>query len=582
MSAIVGIDLGTTNSLCAVFQDGAPRLIPNAHGEFLTPSIVGILESGEIIVGATAAQLRVTQPERCVATFKRWMGTSQKITIGRREFDSAELSSLVLRSLREDAQVFLGCAVKDAVITVPAYFNDNQRKATKLAGEMAGLTVRRIINEPTAAALVYGFHDRHATRKFIVIDLGGGTFDVTVMEVFEGTLEIVSTAGETQLGGEDFTMRIVGWALQQEGRQLEKTELQFPLHVARLREECETAKRLLGTTETAAIRVPNDRGEFSESGMRLTLTRAQVAEITDPLVKRLARCISRAMRDARSAVDEIAEVVLVGGATRSREVQRYVAELFGTEPQVRYNPDEVVALGAAVQAALINDDAAVEDMVMTDICPFTLGVSVVKEFGQREVAGYFLPVIHRNTTIPVSREEIVATYYANQRRVTVEIYQGESRKVEDNLLLGTMEVSGIPPGPEGQPIHLRFTYDLNGILEVEAYLPQTGKKFSTVLTQHVKGLTAQEIDRAMAQLQQLKFYPRDELPNRHLVALAERAVGEVGPFERQELERAIDRFEAAMHSGDREDFADARQSLLITLSSLGFPVDEESTNDGIA
>ena len=579
MSLIIGIDLGTTNSLCTVFQDGTPRLIPNAHGQMITPSIVGVLEDEQVVVGATAQQLRVTQPERCVACFKRWMGTGRRIEIGGQEFNSTELSSLVLRSLREDAEKFLGCEVRDAVITVPAYFNDNQRKATKLAGEMAGLKVRRIINEPTAAALVYGYHDRQAEKHLVVVDLGGGTFDVTVMEVFEGTLEIISTAGETQLGGEDFTSRIVGWVLQKQGRQLESAELQLPLHVARLREECESAKRRLVEEESADIKIPDDAGQFTEAVPTIQLTRDELIEVADPLVKRLARPLSRALRDAEVPIEDISEVVLVGGATRSIAVRRFVDDFFGVEAKAKFNPDEVVALGAAIQAALIEDDAAVDDMVMTDICPFTLGVEIAKDFGRRDMTGFFLPIIHRNTTVPVSKEEVVQTRQPNQRQVEVRVYQGESRKVKDNLLLGTLEVTGIPPGPSGQPVHLRFTYDLNGILEVEAYLPESGQKFQTVLTQHAKGLSSKEVEAAIARMQELKFYPRDDLQNQHLVLFAERVIGEVNKQQRDELEAALDSFEHSMGTGDAEMFEYTRQGLLITLSSLGFPVDEEPNID---
>jgi len=540
----------------------------------MTPSVVGVLKSGEAVVGAPAKELRVTQPERCVSCFKRWMGTGKRVEIGGQEYNSTELSSLVLRSLLEDAENFLGCEVRDAVITVPAYFNDNQRKATKLAGEMAGLNVRRIVNEPTAAALVYGYNDRQAEKNLVVVDLGGGTFDVTVMQVFEGTLEIISTSGETQLGGEDFTSRIVAWVLRQQGRQLETAELQLPLHVARLSEECEAAKRRLVEAENTQIRIPDDAGEFADEPKTLELSRSQLSEICDPLVKRLTRPLSRALRDARIPADEISEVVLVGGATRSVAVRQFVQEFFETEPQARFNPDEVVALGAAVQAALIEDDAAVDDMVMTDICPFTLGVEVTRDFGRREMSGFFFPIIHRNTTIPVSREEIVYTRHPNQRIMAVRVFQGESRKVKDNLLLGSLEVIGIPPGPSGQPVHLRYTYDLNGILEVEAYVPETGKKFQTVLTQNSESLSKKELEAAIARMQELKFFPRDDLANQHLVLFAERVVGEVGTYQRDELEQALDSFEASLESGDKELFEYAREGLLITLSSLGFPLDE--------
>ncbi|QEG43833.1 Hsp70 family protein [Roseimaritima ulvae] len=571
---IVGIDLGTTNSLCAIFRNGNPELIPNALGHKLTPSVVGVLPDGQIVVGQSARELQVTQPDRVAACFKRWMGTDRRIEIGGETFDSHELSSLVLRSLREDAENFLGMPVLDAVVTVPAYFNDHQRKATQLAGRMAGLNVRRIINEPTAAALTYGFHDRQAEKKLIVIDLGGGTFDVTVMDVFEGALEIVSTAGETQLGGEDFTTRLVAQVLQSQSRQLESCEMQFPRYVARLREKCEAAKRTLGQQESTTIAIPDDDGRFSDSPPTVTVRRSDLSQWFQPLVQRLERPIARALRDARLETGEISEVILVGGATRDRTVQEYVSQLFDCQPHAKVNPDEVVALGAAVQAALIVDDRAVDDMVMTDVCPFTLGVQVVKQFGNKEMPGYYLPVIHRNTTIPVSREEIVATTNANQRRVAVQIFQGESRKVSDNLPLGELLVEDIPSGPAGQPVHIRFTYDLNGILEVEAYIPQTGKKFQTVLTNHAEGLSPQELASAVNRMQQVKFYPRDNVRHQRLLRFAEKAIGEVSPFQRDELEAAIDGFEHAMESGDREWFEQMRTSLLLTLSALGLQMQD--------
>lgn len=575
MSVTIGIDLGTTNSLCSIFVDGSPQLIRNAHGNFLTPSVVGVLQSGEVVVGAAARELRITHPDRCVSMFKRWMGTEKKVRIASHQFTPTELSSLVLRSLKQDAEKHLGVEVRQAVITVPAYFNDHQRQATKLAGQLAGLEVRRIINEPTAAALVYGYHDRAAEKKLIVIDLGGGTFDVTLMEVFEGTLEIISTAGETQLGGEDFTTRLVGWALAKVGKQLETTELQAPLQVARLREECETAKRALADVETTNIRIPSDSGEFSSTSPTVAISKAVFTEVVDPLVKRLARPILRALRDGETEIRDVSEVVLVGGATRSFAVRSYVEELFGCAAKMEFNPDEVVALGAAVQAALMENNAAVEDMVMTDICPFSLGVEISRELGRQELPGYFLPIIHRNTTIPVSREETVCTTSASQREVTVKIYQGESRRVKDNLLLGELRVLEIPPGPEGQRIHLRFTYDLNGILEVEAVVAESGKKFQTILTNHARQLSKHEMAEAIERLRALKFYPRDDIQNQHLLLFAERVVGEVNQYEREVLDNAVNAFEASFSMGDREYFQQARELLIATLEQLGFPLPEE-------
>lgn len=577
MSSIIGIDLGTTNSLCAVFLGDRPRLVPNALGKMLTPSVVGVLEDGQVLVGEAARELRVTQPERCASTFKRLMGSDSRVELAGRAYTAPELSSLVLRSLKDDAKKFLAEEVTEAVITVPAYFNDTQRKATKVAGELAGLTVRRIINEPTAAALTYGFHDRQAEKKLIVVDLGGGTFDVTLMEVFEGTLEIISTSGESFLGGEDFTNRLVAVILKQQGMQLELAELQEPLRVARLRQQCEDAKRRLADEAEVGVRLPETDGTLPEQAKTVKITRDAFAAAVKPLLDRIAGPIGKALRDGRTEASEVDDVILVGGATRMRPLQSFVQDYFGREPQALYNPDEVVCLGAAVQAALIADNRAVDDMVMTDVCPFTLGVDSAKEMGGQLRSGYFVPVIHRNTTVPVSKEQAFYTVYPNQQEVMLEVYQGENRKVENNLKLGELKVTGIPAGPAGQEVFVRFTYDLNGILEVEAYLPNSERKFRTVLTQHASELTDAEVEQAVANLQGLKYYPREDMVNQKLLRFAERMVGEISPYQRDQFEAAIDVFEQAMQSGDRENVEAARTTLEQVLSMLG--IDPEQAED---
>ena len=574
VTTIVGIDLGTTNSLCAVFEEGQPHLIANAHGEFLTPSVVGVLPQGEVIVGAAAKELRVTHPDRCAWCFKRHLGSQHNYTLAGKQFTPTELSSLVLKSLKRDAENQLGIEVTDVVITVPAYFNDHQRKATRMAGRMAGLTVRRIINEPTAAALTYGFHDRESERFLCVLDLGGGTFDVTVMETFETTLEIVATAGESMLGGEDFTDRLVAASLQHVKLHLETAELKQPLRVARLREECEVAKRRLGDETQARVRVPDEEGKLNDDSPGLKLSLENFAKLAEPLMRRIEAAVDRAMRDSRQGLADIDEVILVGGATRMRLLKNFAQDYFARDPLIELNPDEVVALGAAVQAALLENDAAVDDMVMTDVCPFTLGVEICKDFAGQTLDGYFSPVIHRNTTVPVSREEIYNTVSPNQPEVLLRIFQGESRKVKDNLELGELAIKGLPAAPAGLPVHVRFTYDQNGILEVEAFIPDTGKKASAVLTNHAADMSEDELYEAVERMQQLKFYPRDDLRNQHLLRFCERMVGEVSPHHRDVLEQAIDFFEHALSAGDRDAFETSRQGLLLLLSQLGIDYDE--------
>jgi molecular chaperone HscC len=568
---IVGIDLGTTNSLCAVFQDGKPQLIPNAHGGFLTPSVVAILQDGSVLIGDAAKEMRVTQPDRCASRFKRLMGSEEKIEIAGKQFTAPQLSSLVLRSLKTDAEHFLGGTVDEAVITVPAYFNDNQRRATKLAGEMAGFQVRRIVNEPTAAALTYGFHDRNAEKHLMVIDLGGGTFDVTIMEVFDGSLEIVATSGESMLGGEDFTDRLVSHVLQSVGKRLESSEMRHPLLVSRLRQACEQAKIRLASNAVVDIHIPTEDGLLDSSQALFHLRSTAFLEMMEPLLERLLGPIQRALRDSERSIDDIDEVIFVGGATRMPCLSDFLSHRLSVRPRADFNPDEVVALGAAVQAALISEDRAVDDMVMTDVCPHTLGVEIMKELGGQRVEGYFSPVIHRNTTIPVSKEGMFSTVEPNQYSLELRVFQGEGRKVKDNLLLGTLQVTGIPPGPAGSPIAVRFTYDANGILEVEAIVPSSGKRFITVLAPASTGLTKKDIDKAVREMQQFKFYPRDEIENQRLLLFCERIVGEVSPFQRQELEAAIDTWEQALSSGDREFFESTKSGLLVMLSSLGFP-----------
>lgn len=574
MPDAIGLDLGTTNSLCAIFVDGKPKLIPNSHGRFLTPSMVGVLQSGEIVVGETAKELQITHPKRVASRFKRSMGTNHSFALADRSFTPQELSSLILKSLVADAESHLNRPVKEAVITVPAYFNDAQRKATHLAGELAGLRVRRIINEPTAAALVYGFHQRDVEKHLCVIDLGGGTFDVTIMEIFEGTMEILSTAGESMLGGEDFTDRIVAEILLGQGKQLESEELVNAAVVSRLRAECESAKRQLVDQRQSEIRMPNDSGEIPPNASVLKIDDETFRKWCQPLMSRIALPIERALRDADCSPDSMDDVVLVGGATRMPVLVDFVRDFFGRPIDAKYNPDEVVALGASIQAALIEQDQGVDDLVMTDVCPFTLGIAVVKDIGGRIHDGYFTPVLHRNTTIPVSREQVFCTVSPNQREVVIRIYQGDARKVTNNVGLGELTVKDIPSGPAGTPINVRFTYDLNGILEVEAYT-NGGQKHRIVLTNQVQGLSPQEVDAAVDRLQNLKFYPREDLRYQHLARYCERMMGEIHPQHRAQLDQVLDAFESALALGDRNVCESCREALLITLSSLGIPYDEE-------
>ena len=560
-TTVIGIDLGTTNSLASRLDGAAPRLIPNALGETLTPSVVGVGLDGRVVVGREARELMVVHPDRCAAQFKRRMGTDWTADLGGQTFRAEELSALVLGSLKRDAEAALGHPVRRAVITVPAYFNDDQRQATVAAGTIAGLTVERILNEPTAAALAYGFRQPEGERTLLVFDLGGGTFDVSVVEVTDGAIEVRASSGEGFLGGEDFTRTLAARLLARAGRNYEQAEMRSPLLVARLLQLCERAKLDLSRGDSARVPMPDEAGILPPGGPVEVVGRAEFDAWTADLLNRVEAPIRRALADARLKRGDVGEVILVGGATRMPGVLARVAATFGRPPLAGINPDEVVALGAAVQAGLIARDAALDDLVITDVAPFTLGVEVSKTIGPEDRPGYFLPIIERNTTIPVSRVRSVGTLEANQGVIAVKIYQGESRRVEGNLCLGEFRVVGIPPGPAGQRVDIRFTYDLNGILEVEATVAATRQATTHVVERHARGLSPEQIQAAVAALQALKTHPRELAENRLLLARAERLFGEVGPDDRRELDDLLDGFERALEVGDPALIAHHRGAL---------------------
>jgi molecular chaperone HscC len=536
---IVGIDLGTTNSLVAVWRDGAPQLIANVHGSVLTPSAVSIDTDGSVLVGMAARERLPTHPDRTAAGFKRAMGTNKSFQLGKRSFRAEDLSALVLKSLKEDAERWLGAPVTEAVITVPAYFNDVQRKATRLAGELAGLKVDRLLNEPTAAALAYGLQDAGAERKILVLDLGGGTFDVSILEMFEGVMEVRATAGDNFLGGEDFADAIGETFLAEAGRRAGIPQGAAGVGFrAALRRAAEVAKRALSETDQHEISVL-----WRDQPVSWTITRDRFEQAVEPLLKRLRAPIERAIRDAKVMPAQIDHLVLAGGATRMPVFRRMAARLFQRLPIAPVNPDEVVARGAAVQAGLKMRDAALDDVVMTDVAPFTLGTAVADaRDGQIVASGLFLPIIERNTTIPVSRSSRVVTLVDGQQTVKVPVFQGEARLVQDNIPLGELEVS-VPRGPAGkEAIDIRFTYDTSGLLEVEARVVSTGIVKRLVIEGQPGSLTPAEIAGRLEALAALKIHPRDLDENRAVLARAERLYAERLGEERAAIGKLIDEF----------------------------------------
>jgi len=570
---IVGIDLGTTNSSVAFMDATGPRLIPNALGSPLTPSVVGIDLEGQLLVGQAAKDLQVTKPERCAAAFKRQMGMNWTVNLDRHEFTPEKLSSLVLQSLKQDAEAFFGSPVEQAVITVPAYFNEHQRKATLQAGQIAGLNVCRILNEPTAAAIAYGFHESKQDRTILVVDLGGGTFDVSVVEMFEGMVEVRASSGDSFLGGEDFTNALAARVLESQGFVFERAEMEHPLMVSRLKYLCEQAKRRLSREESTDVRIPGPKGELAENRQEITVTRAQFEAWTEHILARTDLPIGRTISDGGLNNALIDEVILVGGATRMPAFVVRLQDTLGKTPQQRFDPDQVVALGAAVQAGLIANNAAMGDLVVTDVAPFTLGIMVCKQLGGQHRTGYMLPIIHRNTTIPISRVERVTTTEANQTIVKICVYQGENRRVENNIPIGEFDVPGIPKGPPGQPVDVRFTYDLNGVLEVEATIVQTQRTFTHVIARHARGLSKQQIAKVVAEMQSLKASSRDDAANQALLKRAERLYEELPLAAQQYLGELLDGFEATLELGEKDAIERYREALQEFLdandSSLG-------------
>ncbi len=562
---IIGIDLGTTNSLVAVWRDGRSELLPNALGHVLTPSVVGLDDHDQVIVGLPARERLLTHPHLTTAVFKRSMGTQRTVQLGTREFRPEELSSFVLRALKADAEAALGQSVVEAVITVPAYFSDAQRKATRIAGELAGLKVERLLNEPTAAALAYGLHRLDQESKFLVFDLGGGTFDVSILELFEGVMEVRASAGDNFLGGEDFVDALIdGFCAAANLGQRSELQRKVPALYQALRDAAERAKRELSSNDTATMRVAWQGREHV-----WTVDHEQFARMSEALLVRLRVPVERALRDARIKSRELDEVILAGGATRMPLVRRLVARMFGRLPNTHLNPDEVVALGAAVQAGLKMRDAALDEVVMTDICPYTLGIEIVDEYSLGHFEdGVFAPIIERNTVIPASRSKRFYTTADFQRGIAVSIFQGESRLVKDNVFLGRVEVA-VPPKKRGEEsIDVRFTYDINGLLEVDVTVLSSGAQRQLVIEQNPGVLKPEEIKSRLATLAALKVHPREQTENVAALARADRIYQQSLGQVREHVGHMISAFRAVLDAQDPGACADARAQLLSHLDEI--------------
>ncbi|HWV08512.1 MAG TPA: molecular chaperone HscC [Pseudomonas sp.] len=558
---IVGIDLGTTNSLVAVWDGDTPRLVPNALGSLLTPSVVGLDNQGQLVVGDIARERLQTHPQLTTALFKRHMGSAQSTRLGSRTFRPEELSAMVLRSLKEDVERAYGQSVTEAVISVPAYFSDAQRKATRIAGELAGLKVEKLINEPTAAALAYGLHQKNEAT-FLVFDLGGGTFDVSVLELFDGIMEVRASAGDNFLGGEDFDDAVVAHVIGALADQ-DLPDPEQPAIRHRLRREAQRVRHALGQQSEALFQLREDGREWT-----LPLSQEQLLSLCEPLLERLRAPIERALRDARIKVADLDEVLLVGGTTRMPLVRKLVASLFGRFPAMHLNPDEVVAQGAAVQAALKARDATLEEVVLTDVCPYSLGVEISKTVGTQQQGGHYLPIIERNCVVPVSRVKSVQTLQDGQKQVSVRIFQGESRLVANNIFLGELEID-VPARPAGEvSLDIRFTYDINGLLEAQVDTPLTGDSRRLVIENNPGVLTPEEIAERFAALQALKVHPRDQQVNSALMARMERLYQECLGDARELVGQLAAHFAGILERQDEREIRETRSELVSRLDAI--------------
>lgn len=551
---IVGIDLGTTNSLIAYFTEDGPQIIPNRLGKTLTPSVVSVDEEGNVYVGETARERMSLYPDSVAQTFKRSMGTEREYILNGRHFKPEELSSMVLRALKEDAEAFLGEEITEAVISVPAYFDDKRRKATKRAGELAGLKVERMISEPTAAAVAYGLYDKNQDTRFLVFDLGGGTFDVSILELYHNILEVRAVAGDNYLGGEDFTAVMAKLFLQKAGLQLagmtEKEQV-------RLYRQAEKAKCAISDNTEVTMTFL-----YHEETLEQRITYKEYEEACEDLLMKIREPVKKSLSDAGLKLSDIDEVLLIGGATRLSVVRDFLIRLFRKFPDTRMNPDETVALGVAVQAAMKERREEVKEVILTDVCSFTLGTEVVVEYEEGKFEdGRFCPIIERNTVIPASHTERLYTVRDNQTTVRVRVLQGESRFARNNLLLGELEIE-VPKGPKGQEsVDVTYTYDINSLLEVEVTVVSTGFTRKMIIKGQDNQMTDEEISRRMEELAYLKIQPRDYEENRLVLLRAERMYEEALGDRRRKLDHYITAFEAALKRGDHDEIMETRQDL---------------------